>query len=89
MPDETLEDLRREIDAIDHQLLRLVAQRLATAHAIGEFKRGRGLPVHQPSRERELRAERLAYAERLGLEPVLVDRLLSTLLDASRDIQRG
>ena len=49
-----IEELRREIDGIDSELVRLYGERMETARKIGKFKKEQGLPVADPERERQL-----------------------------------
>ena len=49
-PPDTLEDLRAEIDAIDAQLLALIAQRLGIADRVRAVKPG-GVTLFRPERE--------------------------------------
>jgi len=44
-------NLRREIDRIDAELLRLLNERAAAALEIGRLKRARNEPIHVPERE--------------------------------------
>lgn len=48
---ETIEALRRRIDAIDDRLLALLAERLAVAEAIGRVKATEGRGGSDPARE--------------------------------------
>lgn len=50
----SLDDLRRQIDAIDERLLELLDERARVAHAIGTEKRSLGLQRHDPERERRV-----------------------------------
>ncbi|MFM9878800.1 MAG: prephenate dehydratase [Burkholderiaceae bacterium] len=50
----TLPELRQQIDAADQQLLALLSQRAALAHAVGEIKRAEGSPVFRPEREAQV-----------------------------------
>ena len=50
----TIEELRAQIDRIDSDLIRLYAERLETAAAIGRYKQEHHLPVSDPAREREV-----------------------------------
>ncbi len=58
---EPIDKLRRSIDAIDEQILKLLNQRADLAVAIGKEKSKRKAPFHVPEREREIyeRLERL------------------------------
>ena len=53
MADE-LKQLRSRIDALDQEILKLVSERAAAAHAIGKLK-GDG-PVYRPEREAQVLA---------------------------------
>ena len=47
-------ELRREIDGVDSELVRLYLRRMETAAEIGAYKRQNGLPVYDPQREAQL-----------------------------------
>lgn len=50
----TLDELRKQIDSIDEQLVELVNQRAQVAVEIGKLKQGRNDPVYVPHREKEV-----------------------------------
>lgn len=77
-----IEELRDRIDTIDDNLTELFLQRLQVSEEIGQYKRERGLPVLDKSRERAVLARRTA-----GLQPPFdgyVRMLYRTLFDISR-----
>ena len=82
-----LEELREKVDAIDHELLRLLARRRAVVEEISAWKLPRAEPIQDVLRERDLLADRLAHAGRLGLEPGMVTALFELVLRASREHQ--
>ena len=49
-----IQDLRKEIDEIDSQMVDLYGKRMAAASQIGKIKREKGLPILNTEREREL-----------------------------------
>lgn len=49
-----LSELRRRIDALDEQLVRLISERGQLAAAIGKIKAAEGAPVYAPDREKEI-----------------------------------
>lgn len=49
-----LDDLRGEIDRVDREILRLLAERLDVARRIGETKRAAGVAPYDPLRERSV-----------------------------------
>jgi chorismate mutase len=54
--DKTLDDWRRQIDALDTELLRLLNQRAAIACEIASIKVVSGLPAYDGNRERQVLA---------------------------------
>lgn len=67
-----LSSLRSEIEALDRQLIALIAQRVRAARAVGRAKRAHGLSILDPAREAAVvrRAVELARAEQLAEEDV-------------------
>ncbi len=51
---ESLEDLRRDIDSLDEQLVRLLGQRANLVRRIGHRKADTGIPIFDPGRERDV-----------------------------------
>jgi chorismate mutase/prephenate dehydrogenase len=78
-----LSRLREDIDAIDAELVRLLARRLEKVAEVGRIKSRLGLPVWDPAREAALLAERRAEAEALGVPPDLVEDVLRRAMRAS------
>jgi chorismate mutase len=54
--EKTLDDWRRQIDALDSELLRLLNQRAAIACEIAAIKVASGLPAYDGNRERQVLA---------------------------------
>ena len=79
--------LRAMIDAVDHDLLQLVARRMALVAEVAEYKRRHGLRVRDPARERELLEERVRDAASIGLPTEEIDAVFRLLLRASREHQ--
>lgn len=49
-----LGQIRKEIDAIDDQLLGLYNRRMKLVHRVGELKNSTGTPIYRPEREQEI-----------------------------------
>jgi chorismate mutase/prephenate dehydrogenase len=79
--------LRAMIDALDHELLQLVARRMALVSEVADTKRVHRLRVRDAERERTVLADRAEHAHALGLPTDEVDALFRVLLRASRDHQ--
>ncbi len=79
--------LRATIDALDRDLLHLLARRAAVVAEIAARKRADHLEIRDRQREGEILAQRRALAARLGLAPDLVESLFRLILWGSRDRQ--
>lgn len=79
--------VRRHIDQIDRQIVRLLARRQALSLEIGRVKQARGLPVHIPDRESELLDVVKDEARHLGLDVEHVVQLFELVLAESRRLQ--
>lgn len=75
-PEAPLASLRDQIDAVDKQVMDLLARRLELVAEVGELKGRHGLPIYAPDRERSMIAARRAEAERRGLPPDLIEDVL-------------
>ena len=85
---EGLAELRASFDAIDSELLRLVAARRAVSRRMAVVKLTAGLAFHDPAREAELLARVRADGSRLNLPDALVEQLFLLLLADSLQVQR-
>lgn len=82
-----LDSLREEIRRIDSELLRLTAERMEVAKAIGQRKKEAGVPLRDWDVERQVldRAER--QAEALGVPSTVARAIMRILVAASREEQ--
>ena len=82
-----LSEVRREIDAIDSEMVNLFVRRMKAADAVAEAKRSSGTPVLNPAREREILAK---VAGTVGADLENEARILfTTLMSISRSRQRA
>src|SRR5687768_10511257 len=79
--------LRAKIDAIDREVLGLLAKRMAIVAEIAEHKREHGVRIRDARRERDVIDDRRARAERLGLPPGVIESIFRLVLLLSRDRQ--
>ena len=71
-----LNELRDQIDAVDKQIVELLAQRLSLVERVGEVKSKHGLPIYAPDREAAMLASRREEAEKRGVPPQLIEDIL-------------
>ncbi len=87
-PAPELRETRDLIDELDHELVRLLARRANLARRAGAIKAEQGRGVRDPARERELLAEREAWARRMDLDPSTVSVIFEAILSFSRHHQQ-
>jgi chorismate mutase len=85
--EERIAPLRRRIDELDEQLVRLLNERAACALEIGRVKEELGLAIYQPERERDV----LDHVTRVGTGPLdaaALRRLFERIIDEARRLER-
>ncbi|KAF0220053.1 MAG: chorismate [Geobacteraceae bacterium] len=82
-----IEELRREIDRLDNELLRIFNERAALALRIGEVKKGLSLPVYDPTREKRI-FQRMREENPGPLDDQAIVRLFERVIDESRRLER-
>ncbi len=83
----TIDDIRQEIDSIDSELLKTFNRRAELALKIGEIKKGLGLPVYDPAREKKIFL-RMKEENSGPLDDNAIVRLFERLIDESRRLER-
>ncbi|HUF48136.1 MAG TPA: chorismate mutase [Vicinamibacterales bacterium] len=87
MSTERIEELRREIDALDTQLLALLSRRAACALEVGQIKDARGEAIYQPAREALILA-RVVTANPGPLDGAAIRRVFERIIDEARRLER-
>jgi chorismate mutase len=83
----SIDEIRQEIDSIDSELLRIFNRRAGLALKIGEIKKGLGLPVYDPAREKRIFL-RMKEENRGPLDDNAIVRLFERVIDESRRLER-
>ena len=78
---DTMEELRVEIDALDAELIRLLAARTRYVARAAEIKQGVGLPARIPARVEEVVAKVAARAAAAGVDPALAEGLWRAMIE--------
>lgn len=82
-----INELRKQIDEIDEELVSLFRRRMDVAAGVAEYKRQHDLPIHDPARERQLLNK---ISEMCGKDFSDYGKVLySTVLSLSKSYQRA
>ncbi len=79
--------LRAHIDAVDRDVLALLAKRSALVSEVAQYKRVHQVRIRDASRERDILTDRRDRATPLGLTPEIIESLFRLILRGSRDRQ--
>ena len=82
-----IDEIRKRIDRMDDELLRIFNERAGLALAIGEIKKRLGLPVYDPAREKRIFL-RMKEANPGPLDDGAIVRLFERVVDESRRLER-
>jgi chorismate mutase/prephenate dehydrogenase len=78
-------ELREHLDRLDNALVYILAERMSLIPKVAEFKKANNIPQYQPEREKEIIKLKREIAEKLGLNPDLVETLYKEIIkDAHR-----
>jgi len=86
--DMTLEELRREIEAIDREIVDRIARRTYVAETIAEVKAEQGLPTTDETQEEAVMERAGENAERFDLDANLVKAVFRLLVELNKVEQR-
>ncbi len=82
-----LSKIRKDIDAVNKEMLRLLIKRLELCSAVADYKKARGLPIYVPEREKAI----LSWAENAagpGFAPY-ARRFFEQVMALGRDYESG
>ena len=82
-----LEDVRAQLDALDRQLVDILARRFEVGSEAARLKRALGIPVHDPAREEQVISQAREWARSGGLPEAEVADMFRMLIAISRAAQ--
>lgn len=86
---QALAPLRQQIDALDSQLVALLAERAKVTAEVGKIKQQFALPVYVPEREQALLSARRSQAQALGVSADLTEDVLRRIMRESYQTQES
>lgn len=81
----SIDEIRKDIDDTDRELVRLFCRRMELSDEMGRLKSARGLPVRDTARENELKAKVGGLSDPRFTEQIL--GLYDRILTLSREYQ--
>jgi len=84
---DQLEELRNQVDSVDHQLIELLSRRLEIIDLIGDYKYRNNVAILQMDRWLDILNTRLKQADSLGLDHNFTEKYLKLLHQESIRLQ--
>lgn len=76
---EILNQLRKQIDEYDYELIELLAKRMSVCREIGEYKKEKAISIVQNKRYDEIMSSRVLRANQLGLSSEFIVKVLESV----------
>jgi len=80
---ENLNELRRQIDELDNQLLDLLSKRMRVSREIGLYKKEHDMPILQTARYDEILSKRVSQAQDLDMDGEFMKTILAAIHEES------
>ena len=80
---ESLSNLRKQIDELDNDLLALLARRMHVSREIGTYKKEHNMPILQTKRYEEILQKRIEQAEEMGMRSNFMNTVLIAIHEES------
>jgi chorismate mutase len=87
MMTEDILKLRKKIDEIDEDILRLLGERLEICRSIGLLKKENGIPIIDPAREAEVYANIRGKAADFALDADQVEAIYRQIVNMCSSVQ--
>ncbi len=76
-----LKEIRAAIDAIDDEVIQLLAKRYSFLNEVVAYKKLHNLPAVISVRVEEVKQRNVAHGTQLGLSPAFIERLYTLIID--------
>lgn len=83
-----LTQFREQIDRIDAEIVRLLAQRFEVVRGVGEYKKQNNLPPLQPGRWQEVLESKRALARESGIDEAFVVDVWNRIHEYALEIEK-
>lgn len=86
--EETLEDIREDINDVDNSLLDLINKRMELVDKIGKIKENKDVPIYRPEREQKI-LNRLKSLNQGKLTDKAINSIFTELFTISRNLEKS
>ncbi len=86
MAERDIDTLRKHINEIDAQLVKLLDERAELVKEIGEYKKSQNIPVYHPEREQEVRERVLSLSKGIFPQKALI-QVFTEIMSAARSLE--
>jgi len=83
-----LTKIRKEIDKLDHDLVKLLKKRKGLIQKVAQIKKKHKLPLVQKAREAEIDKKLAKFAKDHKLEKRFLQKIWKNMIDESKAIQK-
>lgn len=83
-----INELRKEIDEIDCELVKLFEKRMEVVEKVAKYKIDKNVPILNSSREKEVVDKNLKYLKNAQLQPYLKEFFIN-LMKLSKEMQNN
>ncbi|MEI0494740.1 chorismate mutase [Brachyspira intermedia] len=87
MLNDELQELRKDIDRIDRQIVNLIDERMKVSLKVGETKKKYNAPIFDPKREKEVIAKKIELLENKELSS-LITTIYNDIMYTSKQLQK-
>jgi chorismate mutase len=84
---ETLDSLREQIDVLDRELARVLAERSQLIPKVVDAKLAQNLPIFQPEREARQYEKFDAMAAEFEIDPGYMRKIFELIIEQSKEVQ--
>lgn len=84
----SLKELRKEIDEINKNIIKLIVKRMKLAEEIVEYKKANALPIYIPEREKEVIENVRKIAKENNLDENMIEEVFWKIIEHTREMQK-
>ena len=89
MTELNLEEIRKQIDKCDNDLVEIISKRYDLVLQVIQYKIDKGMEIYQPQREKEVIEKLRNLANQKNINPDLIENIIKLIMEESKRVQKG